>query len=118
LGWSLIIVGFFFSFILAPVMYLDYIVVDDAHMEQRTGIMGRKTHDIQFRDLREINVVSSVDRHGIKNVELHCVPLNGQVAEVLTGDLLYSAIPEILMRASACGVKILGDDFNGREAPE
>lgn len=102
LGWTLIIVGTVLLIVFAPRMYFDRLVIDDAHFEQRSGITGRKIHDIQFRSLREINVVASHDAHGIKKVELHCVPSNGQVEDVLTGDLVFNAVPEILrVRARA-----------------
>ena len=66
LGWTLIIVGTLLLIAIALMMYFDRIMIDDAHFEQQSGIMGRKKHDIQFRSLREIHVVASRDAHGIR----------------------------------------------------
>ena len=95
-GWTLIIVGTLMLIAFAPMMYFDRLLIDDAHFEQRSGIMGRKIHDIQFRSLREIHVVASRGARGTRKVELHGLPANGQMEDVLTGDLVLNAVPEIL----------------------
>jgi hypothetical protein len=98
--------------LVAPAMYSDRVALDSEHFEARYGIwFSPQQHNVRFDDLSEIRFVETRDAKNRVNHELHCVYKSGHVTVVHVGDLTVKAVPEILERARAKGVPVLGSPF-------
>jgi hypothetical protein len=107
-AFVLIIMGPFLLIFLAPVMYMDRVVVDEAHFEGRYGFWFAPTKfDIRFDDVREMRYVATRDHKNRIKHELLCVMKGGDTRTVSAGDLVRNAIPEILSRAEEKKIPVI-----------
>jgi hypothetical protein len=110
--WGFVLMGLapVLIIIVAPAMYSDRVFIDDDHFEARYGFWFKpNVHNLRFDELREIRNVEVPNNEGGTNRELHCVSKTGQVSVVPKGNLVSRAVPEILERAKARGVPVVGD---------
>ncbi len=107
-GFVLLVMGPILLVIVAPSLYSDRVLIDDDRFEARYGFWFSPTiQQVRFADLREIRYVAVRVHRGRTDYELHCVNDAGKVDVVPAGDLVINAVPEILARAKARGVRIV-----------
>ena len=97
-GWALIILGPLAAVFLAPSVFLDRVVVDDAGIHSRTGIWGMTAvHDLKIADVSAVKIVSetsSTRRGGKKtNYFFLCESRHQRVREVLPVNNAVAAPP-------------------------
>jgi hypothetical protein len=107
-GFVLMVMGPVLLAIVAPAMYSDRVLIDDAHFEARYGFwFSPSEHNIRFDDLQAIRYIAIPARRGRTKYELRCARKSGGEATVHAGDLVRNAVPEILTRARAKGIIVL-----------
>ncbi len=109
-GFVLMVMAPVLLVIVAPAMYSDRVVIDNEHFEARYGFwFSPSVHNLRFEDLQEIQYVAVPGSRGSTNYELHCLSKAGQLSVVHAGDLVRNTVPEILERAKAKGVRVVGE---------
>jgi hypothetical protein len=110
--WGFVLMGMapLLILIVAPAMYSDRVLIDDDHFEARYGFWFNPTvQNVRFDGLREIRYVSVENNRGETNYEMHCVSKTGPQTVVPAGNLVINAVPEILEKAKAKGVRVVGE---------
>lgn len=101
-----------------PSIAEDYVRIDDEHFESsESKVFSARQHDIRFADLDRIEVsVEIIEglRDNYKFADLICHFKNGEVVKVHLGNVQKKAVPEILDKAEARGVQIVGRENQKR----
>jgi hypothetical protein len=107
-GLAALIVGPLYVLLMTPAMYNDYVLIDDDHFEQRSGLwMSPTVHNVRFDELQEIRYVVDTDARGRRQDELRCMTTAGTLVVVNVGNLVKKIVPEIFARAKAKGVRVV-----------
>ena len=101
-----------FAGLFAPMLASDRVACDADHFEARYGFWWSPSEfNIRFADLREIRWVTkegwSRGRKTYSNF-LDCVLKSGPTQQVSVGTVMKEAVDEILSRARAHGVPVIG----------
>jgi len=103
------IAGVLLLLFFAPAMYRDRVIVADDHLELRYGFWFSQTvHHVRFEGLREVEHLTSLPmRRRRRRNELNFTTTDHHVIQVLVGRLAKKAVPEILERLRARGVRVV-----------
>ncbi|MEM9347808.1 MAG: hypothetical protein AAGB26_14450 [Planctomycetota bacterium] len=95
--------------LLLPSLIQDRIAFDDEHFESVSGLWFDPNRiDLRFDDLRSIEYALDPGDDKGTRYDLNCYTRDGQVVVVNVGDLMKTAIDELLDRARRSGVTVTG----------
>jgi hypothetical protein len=111
-GYVLIGMGPIALLLIVPGLFRDRVMVDAQHFELTTGFWWSPTQsNIRFADLDEIQFITQQRqaRGGPRETyQLECIFKSGRHEFVSVGDLMQTAVGNILARAQDAGVRITG----------
>jgi hypothetical protein len=111
-GWMVMVLGPPAAGLFAPMLASDRVAFDADHFEARYGFWWSPSEfNIRFADVQEIRWVTKEGSSRGRQTYSHfldCVMKSGRTQQVSVGTVMQEAVDEILARARARGVPVIG----------